>query len=98
MMSVTTSISVCVGRTARHAIRSYHKIPRTLHSRPGYLLDGPQVHSRCFTARPHPTVDSVIRVNHAREYGADRIYAGQAAILGKTEVGHVIEVMGWIVQ
>ena len=42
--------------------------------------------------RPHPTIDQVIRVNHAGEFGADRIYAGQAAILEGSEVGRVIKV------
>ena len=42
--------------------------------------------------RPHPTVDRIIRVNHAGEFGADRIYAGQAAVLGNSSVGPVIKV------
>lgn len=29
-------------------------------------------------------MDSIIRVDHAGEFGADRIYAGQMAVLGKT--------------
>lgn len=28
-------------------------------------------------------LESVIRVDHAGEFGADRIYAGQMAVLGK---------------
>ena len=28
-------------------------------------------------------LDTIIRVNHAGELGADRIYAGQMAVLGK---------------
>lgn len=43
-------------------------------------------------SRPHPTVDRVVRVNHAGEFGADRIYAGQAAVLGNSSVGPVIKV------
>lgn len=43
-------------------------------------------------SRPHPTVDRAIRVNHAGEFGADRIYAGQAAVLGNSSVGPVIKV------
>jgi len=38
-------------------------------------------------------VDRMIRVDHAGEYGADRIYAGQLAILGNTEVGPTIKHM-----
>ena len=37
-------------------------------------------------------VDRIIRVDHAGEYGANRIYAGQMAILGRTSVGPVIQV------
>ncbi|XP_043273633.1 5-demethoxyubiquinone hydroxylase, mitochondrial [Venturia canescens] len=38
-------------------------------------------------------LDTIIRVNHAGELGADRIYAGQMAVLGKTPVGSTIEHM-----
>lgn len=34
-----------------------------------------------------PTLASMLRVNHAGEYGAQRIYAGQIAILGKRPIG-----------
>lgn len=34
-----------------------------------------------------------IRVNHAGEYGAQRIYAGQLAVLGKSDVAPVIKEM-----
>lgn len=33
--------------------------------------------------RPSPMVDKFVRVDHAGELGADRIYAGQMAVLGK---------------
>uniref|UniRef100_A0A2K5YTZ7 Coenzyme Q7, hydroxylase n=1 Tax=Mandrillus leucophaeus TaxID=9568 RepID=A0A2K5YTZ7_MANLE len=36
-------------------------------------------------------VDRIIRVDHAGEYGANRIYAGQMAVLGRTSVGPVIQ-------
>lgn len=58
-------------------------------NRPEYLLGGLQVQSRPLSTRPHPTVDKVIRVNHAGEYGAGRIYEGQASVLGKTKMIHV---------
>lgn len=48
--------------------------------------------TRSFTSRPHPTIDRMIRVDHAGEFGADRIYAGQVAILGDTSVGPVVKV------
>ena len=35
----------------------------------------------------------VLRVDHAGEFGADRIYAGQMFVLGKTEVGDLIQEM-----
>ena len=34
----------------------------------------------------------ILRVDHAGEVGADRIYAGQMAVLGKSEYGPVIQV------
>ncbi|PNJ14833.1 COQ7 isoform 7 [Pongo abelii] len=39
-------------------------------------------------------VDRIIRVDHAGEYGANRIYAGQMAVLGRTSVGPVIQGRG----
>lgn len=38
-------------------------------------------------------IDRIIRVDHAGELGADRIYAGQMAVLGKSSVGSVIQHM-----
>ena len=48
--------------------------------------------SRRYTTRPHPSIDRIIRVNHAGERGADRIYAGQMAVLGNTSSGPVVKV------
>lgn len=42
---------------------------------------------------PDTDVERMIRVNHAGEYGAARIYAGQLAILGKSADGPVIREM-----
>lgn len=39
-----------------------------------------------------PVIDRIIRVDHAGEYGANRIYAGQMAVLGRSSVGPVIQV------
>ncbi|XP_054991913.1 5-demethoxyubiquinone hydroxylase, mitochondrial [Sorex araneus] len=39
------------------------------------------------------TVDRIIRVDHAGEYGANRIYAGQMAVLGRSSVGPLIQRM-----
>ena len=38
-------------------------------------------------------LDRMIRVDHAGEFGADRIYAGQHAVLGQTAVGSTIQHM-----
>ncbi|XP_021502627.1 5-demethoxyubiquinone hydroxylase, mitochondrial [Meriones unguiculatus] len=38
-------------------------------------------------------VDRIIRVDHAGEYGANRIYAGQMAVLGRSSVGPLIQKM-----
>lgn len=35
------------------------------------------------TSRPSALVDKFVRVDHAGEMGADRIYAGQMAVLGE---------------
>lgn len=43
--------------------------------------------------RSRELVDRIIRVDHAGELGADRIYEGQLAVLGKTPVGPVIKQM-----
>ena len=45
-------------------------------------------------SRPDEMVDRIIRVDHAGEYGADRIYAGQLAVLENTSVGPTIKVCG----
>ncbi|GFQ97426.1 5-demethoxyubiquinone hydroxylase, mitochondrial, partial [Trichonephila clavata] len=37
--------------------------------------------------------DRILRVDHAGEFGADRIYAGQMAVLGQSNVGSVIKEM-----
>jgi ubiquinone biosynthesis monooxygenase Coq7 len=43
--------------------------------------------------RPSKMVDKFVRVDHAGELGADRIYAGQLAVLGHTKVGPTIQHM-----
>lgn len=37
-------------------------------------------------------IDKIIRVDQAGELAADRIYAGQMAVLGRTDVGPTIQV------
>lgn len=43
--------------------------------------------------RPDAALERMIRVDHAGEYGAKRIYQGQIAILGKTECGDTLRHM-----
>lgn len=43
--------------------------------------------------RPNAVIDEIIRVDHAGELGADRIYAGQMAVLGKSRMGETIQHM-----
>ncbi|XP_014672887.1 PREDICTED: 5-demethoxyubiquinone hydroxylase, mitochondrial-like [Priapulus caudatus] len=43
--------------------------------------------------RRRAMLDRIIRVDHAGELAADRIYAGQMAVLGKTATGPVIKEM-----
>jgi len=42
---------------------------------------------------PAETVERIVRVDHAGEYGAKRIYAGQLAILGQSEHGPILRHM-----
>lgn len=44
-------------------------------------------------SRPSKAIDEIIRVDHAGELGADRIYAGQVAVLGKTKIGPTLHHM-----
>ncbi len=37
-------------------------------------------------------IEELLRVDHAGEYGAVRIYEGQLAVLGRSSVGPLIEV------
>lgn len=39
--------------------------------------------ARGMSSRPSKMVDQFVRVDHAGELGADRIYAGQMAVLGE---------------
>ena len=46
-----------------------------------------------FDPKTRQLYERIIRVDHAGEYGADRIYAGQLKVLGKTDVGPLIQHM-----
>ena len=63
--------------------------------------------SRCFASslssfdstpeqKTQALIDRIIRVDQAGELAADRIYAGQMAVLGRTDVGPTIQVHGEI--
>jgi demethoxyubiquinone hydroxylase (CLK1/Coq7/Cat5 family) len=41
---------------------------------------------RLSKAKKRELIDKILRVDHAGEYGADRIYAGQVAVLGMFSV------------
>lgn len=45
------------------------------------------------TSHPDKLLDEIIRVDHAGEFAADRIYAGQMAILGNSTIGPKIKEM-----
>ncbi|KAG7214538.1 hypothetical protein INR49_023053 [Caranx melampygus] len=56
--------------------------------------------SRAYSVIPPPRnseekemLDRILRVDHAGEYGANRIYAGQMAVLGRTRTGPLIQEM-----
>ncbi|KAK3583004.1 hypothetical protein CHS0354_005645 [Potamilus streckersoni] len=48
---------------------------------------------RAKEAKTHALLDKIIRVDHAGEFGARRIYEGQLAVLGRTASGPVIREM-----
>lgn len=51
------------------------------------------VHSNTCPRKPSKMIDEIIRVDHAGELGADRIYAGQMAVLGNGPMGPTIKHM-----
>lgn len=59
-----------------------------------------QQSSRAYGVIPPPRdseekemVHRMLRVDHAGEYGANRIYAGQMAVLGRSKTGPFIQVL-----
>ncbi|KAM4603636.1 NADPH-dependent 3-demethoxyubiquinone 3-hydroxylase, mitochondrial [Polymixia lowei] len=59
-----------------------------------------QLSSRAYSVLPPPRdseekamLDRMLRVDHAGEYGANRIYAGQMAVLGRSQTGPLIQHM-----
>lgn len=60
----------------------------------------PLVSSRCYSVIPPPRdndekemLHRMLRVDHAGEYGANRIYAGQMKVLGRSQTGPLIQEM-----
>lgn len=51
-----------------------------------------RISQRARDERTRRLLSRIIRVDQAGELGADRIYAGQIAVLGKTPVGPIIQV------
>lgn len=51
------------------------------------------VRFNCNCSAVSAQLDTIIRVDHAGELGADRIYAGQMAVLGNTSKGPMIQHM-----
>ncbi|XP_038524975.1 5-demethoxyubiquinone hydroxylase, mitochondrial isoform X2 [Canis lupus familiaris] len=83
---------------ARAAVRSLWRL-RAGTLRPLTAYDGRRIGVRFYSSGMtldnvnRAAVDRIIRVDHAGEYGANRIYAGQMAVLGRTSVGPVIQKM-----
>ena len=44
------------------------------------------------SAQTQALLDKILRVDHAGEFGAIRIYRGQLAVLGRTNVGPILAV------
>ncbi|XP_023680940.1 5-demethoxyubiquinone hydroxylase, mitochondrial [Paramormyrops kingsleyae] len=71
-------------------------ITRVLHYRASVI----PLNSRGYSVLPPPhdaeekaILDRMLRVDHAGEFGANRIYAGQMAVLGRTHLGPLIQQM-----
>ncbi|KAM7418647.1 hypothetical protein PAMA_015988 [Pampus argenteus] len=85
-----TALSVCSQTVSPAMIR------QCLKSRAAAL----QLCSRAYSVVPTPRdseekemLDRILRVDHAGEYGANRIYAGQMAVLGRSRTGPLIQQM-----
>jgi len=63
---------------------------RVLHTSVRFLSSGTSIGR---TEKPSALIDEIIRVDHAGELGADRIYAGQMAVLGNGKMGATIKHM-----
>ncbi|KAG8432969.1 hypothetical protein GDO86_017294 [Hymenochirus boettgeri] len=87
-------VGTCIGKTCSSV--------RVFHMGPGKKLNGVQGNitlfrlcssGNCAQNGDRAMLDRIIRVDHAGEYGANRIYAGQMAVLGRSSVGPIIQHM-----
>lgn len=78
MVSLGANLAVLRSRICMTLNTHYSKLYRTLYTS---------------SDKEKQLIDRIIRVDHAGELGADRIYAGQLAVLGNTPVGPVIQHM-----
>lgn len=72
---------------------------RVLCCTPQHVTAPLKLTSRAYSVVPPPRdsdekqmLDRILRVDHAGEYGANRIYAGQMAVLGRTRTAPIIQV------
>lgn len=70
-----------------------HRIPLKRASVYNRLIRNSSSEVKTIRMRPSRLIDEIIRVDHAGEMGADRIYAGQMAILGNSKVGPTVKHM-----
>ncbi|XP_048871227.1 5-demethoxyubiquinone hydroxylase, mitochondrial isoform X1 [Brienomyrus brachyistius] len=68
-------------------VRHYRASVIALNSRGYSVLPPPR------DAEEKAVLDKMLRVDHAGEFGANRIYAGQMAVLGRTHLGPLIQQM-----
>ena len=79
----------CLRRQCTVSLRQYSSDNVSNGDRP---VDEGRGRGRRIAARKRALLDEVIRVDHAGEFGANQIYAGQMAVLGNTTAGPVIQV------
>lgn len=77
-------LSVCCELLANHGL--YVTVPVQLSSRAYSVVPPPR------DSEEKEMLDRILRVDHAGEYGANCIYAGQMAVLGRSRTGPLIQV------
>ena len=79
IIKLCCSLCLPIGPTKRYAPKLCHQCTRNLSQ-------------QAKDARTRALISKIVRVDHAGELGADRIYAGQHAVLGNTPSGPLIKV------